>query len=204
MLGGEAIVEHVDDVAAAFIDQLGAMPAMKLQKLVYYAQAWSLARTGTPMFDQPIEAWAQGPVVDRLFQQHIGLRYVRTWTSGRPERLSDGARDLIAWVAQRYGHLSGDELSEMTHRERPWCGARGRLAPTARTRRPIAPHVMADYYRQVALSGAEAVSHVRANARAEGIEFSAQFEGVLAEVSAGRQSTQNAVNAIVARHARHA
>jgi uncharacterized phage-associated protein len=39
---------------------------LKLQKLCYYAQAWSLALRGKPLFPERIEAWAQGPVVPEL------------------------------------------------------------------------------------------------------------------------------------------
>ena len=38
-----------DDVARYVLDR-HAMTAMKMQKLVYYAQAWTLARTGEPLF----------------------------------------------------------------------------------------------------------------------------------------------------------
>ncbi len=60
-----------DDVARYVLDR-HAMTAMKMQKLVYYAQAWTLARTGEPLFDEPIEAWVNGPVVRALYDQHRG------------------------------------------------------------------------------------------------------------------------------------
>ena len=44
----------------------GQMTAKKLEKLVYYAQAWHLARHQRPLFPETIEAWAQGPVVRHL------------------------------------------------------------------------------------------------------------------------------------------
>ena len=49
---------------------------LKLQKLVYYAQAWSLAlRNGTPMFSEPIEAWASGPVCRPLYRRFKKYRW---------------------------------------------------------------------------------------------------------------------------------
>ena len=42
---------------------------LKLQKLVYYAQAWHLALFDEPLFDDPIEAWVHGPVVSSLYSK---------------------------------------------------------------------------------------------------------------------------------------
>ena len=40
-----------------------AMTNLRLQKTLYFAQGWSLARNGRPLFSEPIEAWQYGPVV---------------------------------------------------------------------------------------------------------------------------------------------
>jgi hypothetical protein len=44
----------------------GEMETSKLQSLVYLCQAWHLAATGLPLFREPIEAWAEGPIVPVL------------------------------------------------------------------------------------------------------------------------------------------
>jgi len=48
----------VHDVAAYILKKQGEMSAMKLQKLVYYSQAWSLVWDEKPLFRAQIEAWA--------------------------------------------------------------------------------------------------------------------------------------------------
>ena len=53
------------DVAAYILQKKGEMTAMKLQKLVYYSQAWSVVWDERPLFHEKIEAWANGPVVPR-------------------------------------------------------------------------------------------------------------------------------------------
>lgn len=53
---------EVNDVAAALLSQTGQITTMKLQKLVYYAQAWHLVFHSEPLFADTIEAWPQGPV----------------------------------------------------------------------------------------------------------------------------------------------
>ena len=57
--------------AAAELDRL-AMTAMKLQKLVYYCQAWHLAWEGRALFPEAIQAWASGPVCPALYELHQG------------------------------------------------------------------------------------------------------------------------------------
>lgn len=63
----------VFDVAEYILEQYGEMTAMKLQKLVYYCQAWHLAWDGEPLFRESIEAWANGPVVPALYEAHRGV-----------------------------------------------------------------------------------------------------------------------------------
>ena len=63
---------NVDDVAAYLVDHQ-PMTAMKLEKLVYYGQALYLVWHGVPLFEDPIEAWANGPVVRALYDEHRGL-----------------------------------------------------------------------------------------------------------------------------------
>ena len=55
------------DVAAYILRKQGTMPAMKLQKLVYYSQAWSLVWDDRPIFRDRIYAWANGPVIRNLY-----------------------------------------------------------------------------------------------------------------------------------------
>lgn len=84
-------VNDVHDVAAAILAELGAMDTMKLRKLVYYySQAWHLAVIDEPLFDEPVGAWAQGPVVDAVYRQHRGMRRVQSWPARRSDRFAGG------------------------------------------------------------------------------------------------------------------
>ena len=58
------------DVAAYILMKRGRLSAWKLQKLCYYAQAWSLVWDDECLFTERIEAWANGPVVPFLYKQH--------------------------------------------------------------------------------------------------------------------------------------
>ena len=76
----------VVDVARYILDTLGEMTTWKLQKLCYYAQAWSLVWDDSPLFEDRIEAWANGPVVPALYEQHRGQYYIQTIIGGSAKR----------------------------------------------------------------------------------------------------------------------
>ena len=64
---------NVNDVARYILERQGEnLSTMKLQKLVYYAQAWSLVWDEKPLFSSRFEAWANGPVCRELYNQHRG------------------------------------------------------------------------------------------------------------------------------------
>jgi len=195
-------MSRVDDVAAAFIQTLGPMTSMKLQKLVYYAQAWHAAADLGALFDDDIEAWSNGPVVNRLYSQHRRDFRVAAWPSGDPSSLGPHARRIIADVSARYGEFSGDELSRMTHIETPWQQARAGLPEGASSRRPIPLATMASYYRRQVLSPTEAVRHARANAALEGHTVSPDAAAVLLSIADGTVDADEAVAAYVAAHTR--
>jgi hypothetical protein len=84
------------DVAEYILASLGAMSAMKLQKLMYYSQAWTLAWTDRPLFEEEIEAWAKGPVVPELYNKHRGQFLLQPgFFGGNAAMLSPEEKDAI-------------------------------------------------------------------------------------------------------------
>lgn len=146
----------VNDVASAVVARVGRMEAMKLQKLLYYAQAWHLALTDEPLFDDEIQAWSYGPVVRTLFAQHANRRWVNDWSRGDEDRMDDTDIAIVALVCDAYGNLSGDELSSMTHAEMPWRMARRGLPENARSSEPVSHDSMRTFYRTRTLCGRSA------------------------------------------------
>ena len=136
----------VHDVAAYILHKQGEMTAMKLQKLVYYSQAWSLVWDEEPLFPERIEAWANGPVVPDLYREHKGLFKVRSWPRGNPEALSPVQRETVDSVLGFYGDKPSQWLSDLTHREDPWQDARRGLSPGERGSQEISHAAMAEYY----------------------------------------------------------
>lgn len=190
----------VDDVAAAILSMSSPMDTMKLQKLVYYSQAWSLAKTGVVLFHNPIEAWANGPVVDYLYQQHRNSRTAHTWPRGDKDRLDPSALTLIGEVVGLYAGMSGDELSALTHMETPWAVARAGLSDSERSRREISIELMRSYYGSQLLEPADAAAYAIANARLEGAVLPDGFEWVLESVAAGAIDVEDAIRDLIASH----
>ncbi|HEX6751899.1 MAG TPA: type II toxin-antitoxin system antitoxin SocA domain-containing protein [Longimicrobium sp.] len=122
------------------------MSAMKLQKLIYYAQAWSLVWDDRQLFGEPIEAWANGPVVRSLYDRHRGQFEIREWSWGNPAKLDEDARETVDAVLDYYGGRSAQVLSDLTHRELPWREARKGVPDGERGAAPISLATMSEYY----------------------------------------------------------
>lgn len=135
----------VHDVAAYILQQCGEMTTMKLQKLVYYCQAWSLVWDEEPLFEEEIQAWANGPVVPALYERHQGKFKVRTW-NGTPSNLTEIQLETIEKVLEFYCEKPSQVLSNLTHRESPWVNARAGLGIGQRGNRVITHAAMSEYY----------------------------------------------------------
>lgn len=137
---------QVFDVAAYILDKMGKVTTMKLQKLVYYSQAWSLVWDEKPLFEEKVEAWANGPVVRNLFDYHRGMYEISAMPIGNPRLLDQDQQDTINAVLAYYGDKPAQWLIELTHMEDPWKQARKGLTRLERGDRVISLSAMADYY----------------------------------------------------------
>ena len=136
------------DVAAYILRENEPMPAMKLQKLVYYSQAWSLVWDDKPLFHDRIEAWANGPVIRSLYAAHRLQYIVSRIHGGHSRKLNQEQRETVNAVLKFYGDKSSQWLSDLTHMERPWRDARSRygLREGDRGSAVIRRADMAEYY----------------------------------------------------------
>jgi uncharacterized phage-associated protein len=98
------------------------------------------------LFAESIEAWANGPVVPALYQEHRGKFKVSKWPRGKPTRLKHKEKGTVDRVLQYYGDKPSQWLSDLTHQEDPWREARIGLAPGERGDREIGLAAMAEYY----------------------------------------------------------
>ncbi len=119
---------------------------MKLQKLVYYSQAWSLVWDEQPLFSEEIEAWANGPVCPALYALHRGEFEVSAWKTGNAAALTPSENETVDAVLAFYGDKPTQWLSDLTHSEAPWHDARRGLGPGVRGSSEISLAAMAEYY----------------------------------------------------------
>lgn len=123
-----------DAIANEFLcGQLGDISPMKIQKLVYYAHAWSLALFGEALISDRIEAWEHGPVVPALYDEfkEFGRKNIdrlaseigEDWAveSPRVPKSDKRTHALIKRIKEVFGKYSAVQLSNMTHApDEPW------------------------------------------------------------------------------------
>ena len=145
-------------VANAFLykaRQSGAqMSHMKLQKLVFFMHAWSLAALGKSFVAETPEAWPYGPVFGTLYHElkTYGSRNIDSYLlqinarTGHLEAQIPVLKDQAFWglvdqVWDRYGSLSALQLSALTHEPGgPW--EKARLGHV-----PLSNEIIRDHYR---------------------------------------------------------
>jgi uncharacterized phage-associated protein len=104
-------------------DESDPLTHFRLQKLLYYAQAWSLVLRETELFPEDICAWTNGPVVEEVYRKLPDGRCAAVV----PENAFDSAPDLepedatfLKHFWDAYSVYSASQLYRMTHSEMPW------------------------------------------------------------------------------------
>ncbi|NWB96077.1 SocA family protein [Pseudomonas gingeri] len=107
---------------------------LKVQKLLYYAEAWTQTLIDKELFPEQIQAWAHGPVVPEVFQEFkkYGWSPLPTPEDQKIPIVSAEAEDILIRVFEAYADLPAKTLESMTHKDVPWMNARGSLSPEER------------------------------------------------------------------------
>jgi uncharacterized phage-associated protein len=141
----------VDQVADALIhlsrERGIEITNLKLQKLLYYAQAWYLANIDEPLFDADFEAWVHGPVVPRVFRRFREYRWNPITEPVDPPNAS--LAGYLEAILGRYGGLSATQLERLTHQEDPWKEARKGYARDESSAEVISKESIRRYYRNL-------------------------------------------------------
>lgn len=95
---------------------------LALQKLLYYCQGFYLALHDKSLFDEPILAWAYGPVVNSIYEKYryLGANHIEKPVDIEDFELTEAEKAIISEVHEIYGQFSAWRLMEMTHQEMPW------------------------------------------------------------------------------------
>jgi uncharacterized phage-associated protein len=126
---------------------------LKLHKLLFYCQAWSLAFGRGQLFPAYFQAWVHGPVSRDIYDRFLPTKAMYSHVTltditgdFNPQALDPQQRAVIDSILEFYAPLSGDQLEEMTHNEEPWLRARQGVPPSARSENIINEDLMRDYY----------------------------------------------------------
>lgn len=144
----ETSARNVADFIIAFSHEHGdPVSNLKLQKLLYYAQAWYLALFDKALFDERIEAWIHGPVVPSVYAQFRQWAWQPIECDAQSPEFDQAVKAHLNEVMDVYGQMSAYSLERLTHEEEPWKNARNGLAPDEASHAVISPDDMKRYYR---------------------------------------------------------
>ena len=144
----------VFDVAEYFISKVDedtgeTITHLKLQKLTYYAYAWYLTlNDGDKLFNGRYEAWAHGPVNPELFHSYkeYGYTPIPVPENFTLQVFSDDEIEFLDDIWNIYARYDAKYLEKLTHKEKPWKEARGRLPEGHSCNTPLKEETMMEYY----------------------------------------------------------
>jgi uncharacterized phage-associated protein len=135
---------------------------MKLQKMVYFAHGYHLAKFGEPLIREDFEAWQFGPVVPSIYNEFRlhGSDPILVDAPGKLEpelrTLSPEAQDAINYTWDATKDVSAYKLSGWTHKkDSPWAAAYRPLAIGS----VIPNHDIQTYFTQFLSTNGQAASH---------------------------------------------
>jgi uncharacterized phage-associated protein len=149
----ETTARRVADLILSLANRRGMeMTNLKLQKLLYYAQAWHLAVLDKPLFPERIEAWIHGPVVPPVFGDFKHYRWNPIDSTPADVAIEAGdprwpISECVREVLDAYGGFSGPQLEAMTHQEDPWKEARKGIPSDTPSTSVISHEAMIRFYR---------------------------------------------------------
>ncbi|MCD8435118.1 DUF4065 domain-containing protein [Tenacibaculum dicentrarchi] len=154
----EIDIKYFSEYLVYYFNHRGALISnKKLQKLLYYIQAWHLVYFENKLFNETPEAWVHGPVypsVYRAYKKHkakpisfdSGISRLQLDERLNSFNLSKDQTEYIEAVINSYGKKSALELELLSHRESPWLNARKGLSDYDLSSTPITIDSMKKYY----------------------------------------------------------
>lgn len=139
--------QHVANSILDFCNVHGDLVSnLKLQKLLYYTQAWYLALRKRQLFPEDFQAWVHGPVVPSVYRQFKPYGFGPILRGPRSVASGPVFNRHLADVMATYSRFSAFDLERMTHSERPWQNARGGIPPDEPSRAVISKADMTQFY----------------------------------------------------------
>lgn len=132
-------------------DESSSLINLKLQKLLYYVQAWSYGINKKPMFEGGFEAWVHGPVNRMIYDRFNQTKYLYSEIGlqdrlNKEVKLSEEDAVHVDFILENYNKYSGAELESLSHSELPWISTRGDIGVNDRCDKVITSELMMAYY----------------------------------------------------------
>lgn len=112
---------------------------LKLQKMLYFAQAFFLVKTKKVIFSDKIEAWEFGPVIPSIYHEYKNYKN-KPITGAYDLKIDADDENLLNSVWEIFGQYSASHLVDMSHAHQPWKDAFGSKDKT------ITPKSIEKYY----------------------------------------------------------
>jgi len=101
-------------------DEREGVTNLKLQKLLYLAQAYYLAKLGRPLFKDPIEAWEFGPVVPKVYKEFKSYKSDPIIIEFDESGVAPEDKEVLQRIWGAFGGYSAGKLVNITHSHAPW------------------------------------------------------------------------------------
>jgi uncharacterized phage-associated protein len=121
----------------------------KLQKLLYYGQAWALVLLdGKKLFNDKIEAWIHGPAIRSIYGKYkpFGFNDIVIDIDENELKIKGKNKEILDAVWKVYGKYDANYLEILTHNELPWQKGREGLDNTDSSSNEINLKIMKEYY----------------------------------------------------------
>ena len=157
-------IKDISKLVIYYLNNNGiSVTPLKLQKLLYYIQAWHLVFFDKhPFFEDKPEAWVNGPVYTAVYDEYKSQKMKNeAITLEIPEGKSSQAmadecfqkigmdaeqQKYLNAVLKKYGFMASEKLVMLTHTEKPWNDAREGLRITEKGNNYITHESMYNYY----------------------------------------------------------
>ncbi len=163
MIATQKEIAKVDSLLLSefILFKYGPMSHLKLQKLLFYAQALHLAYFDEPIIEDDFEAWVHGPVSRKVFGKVKGQSILYNEIKYEPdpvkplpdvllrEALTGEQIQLVSDILDEYSKMSSLELENLTHSEQPWQEARKGLGQAEICDKPIPKESIRAFYKSL-------------------------------------------------------
>jgi uncharacterized phage-associated protein len=96
---------------------------LKLQKILYLAQAYYLAKFKIPLFKEEMEAWKYGPVIPSIYKKYRkkGREAIISEEANDDKiKISKKDKEILRKFWEMFGGYTASRLVDIIHSHQPW------------------------------------------------------------------------------------